>query len=124
MCIRDRLKRYASYLALPLAHLINQSIGLGIVPDLMKIVKVIPIFKSGSSQDMTNYRPISTLTSFSKILEKIVHKRLYDFLDVNQILYANQFGFRRNHSTALAILETIDRISESMDCLLYTSDAA
>ena len=81
----------------------------------MKIAKVIPIFKTGSSQDMTNYRPISTLTSFSKILEKIVHKRLYDFLDANQILYDNQFGFRRNHSTALAVIETIDRISESMD---------
>src|ERR1043165_2351004 len=109
------LIRYASYLALPLAHLINQSITLGIVPDLMKIAKVIPIFKTGSSQDMTNYRPISTLTSFSKILEKIVQKRLYDFLDTNQILYDNQFGFRRNHSTALAVIENIDQISETMD---------
>ncbi len=58
----------------PLTHLFNLSLVSGIVPDDMKISKVVPIFKSGDKTKFTNYRPISILPTFSKILEKIVAK--------------------------------------------------
>ena len=65
-------------------------------PNLLKIVKVIPIHKGGSTQDVSNYRPISLLSIFDKIIEKLMHKRLYNFLMEHNILYQNQFGFRKN----------------------------
>ena len=60
---------------LPLAYITNLSFSNGKYPDLLKIVKVIPIHKGGSTQDINNYRPISLLSIFDKIMEKLVHKR-------------------------------------------------
>ena len=70
----------------PLVHIFNLSIMTGIVPIKMKIAKVVPIFKKGDPQLLNNYRPISLLTSFSKILEKIVYTRTIKFLNRNIIL--------------------------------------
>ena len=81
----------------------------------MKTAIISPIFKTGDCLELKNYRPISKLNCFSKILEKAMYKRIYDFLSVNQILYEKQFGFRKNHSTNLAIIEVLDNISEAMD---------
>ena len=66
----------------------------------MKIAKVIPIFKKGSELAVENYRPISLLPVFSKILERLIHKQLSSFLDECNVLYEKQFGFRSHHSTA------------------------
>ena len=66
---------------LPLAHIINMSFVTGVYPELLKIVKVIPIHKGGFTQDVNNYRPISLLSIFDKIIEKLLHKRLYNFLE-------------------------------------------
>ena len=74
---------------------------------LLKIAKVIPIFNNKSPEQYTNYRPISLLPSMSKILEKIVHKRLYNFLDMPNLLYNNQYGFRPKHSTIQAITHNL-----------------
>ena len=71
---------------LPLAYIINMSFVTGVYPDLLKIVKVIPIHKGGSSQDFNNYRPTSLLSIFDKIIEKLIQKRLYDFLKSNLAL--------------------------------------
>ena len=65
---------------LPLAYIINISFLTGVYPNLLKIVEVIPIHKGGSTQDVNNYRPISLLSIFDKIIEKLMHKRLYNFL--------------------------------------------
>ena len=65
----------------------------GEYPNLLKIVKVIPIHKGGSTQDVNNYRPIPLLSIFDKIIEKLMHKRLYNFFMEHNILYQNQFGF-------------------------------
>jgi hypothetical protein len=65
----------------------------------MKIAKVVPVFKSGNVNDINNYRPISLLCTFSKILEKIVANRLIKYLDLNNLISPNQFGFRAKHST-------------------------
>ena len=98
---------------LPLACIINSSFLTGECPDLLKIVKVIPI-QGASTQDMINYRPISLLSIFDKIIEKRIHKRLYSFLQEHNILYQNQFGFRKNHSTVYALVQIIEMIKESI----------
>ena len=74
-----------------------------------KVVKVIPFHKGGRKSDIKNFRPI-----FSKILEKVVHKRLYNFLQMNRLLSQTQFGFRKVHSTTHALLTLV----QSINCVL------
>ena len=81
----------------------------------MKIAKVIPVFKKGDSDIVSNYRPISLLSIFDKLLEKIVCTRVTNFLSLNDILYDYQFGFRKFHSTNLALIDVIDNILEHLD---------
>ena len=100
---------------LPLAHIINMSLITWVYPDLLKIAKVIPIHKCGSTQDSNNYRPISLLSIFDKIIEKLLHKRLYNFLEEHNILFHNQFGFRKNNSTINALVQITETIKESID---------
>ena len=69
---------------LPLAHIINMSLLTGVYPDLLKIAKIIPIHKGSSTQDINNYRPISLLSIFDKIIEKLIHKRLYSIDNGNK----------------------------------------
>ena len=102
-------------IVVPLCKLINLPFISGSFPDPLKIVKVIPIHKNGSTQDMTNYRPISLLSIFDKIMEKIMYKRLYHFLEDNNILYNKQFGFRKNNSTMDALIKITEQINESID---------
>ena len=64
---------------------------------------------------MNNYRPISLLSIFDKIIEKLMHKRLYNFLEENDILYEKQYGFRKNNSTIFALIEITEKIKESID---------
>jgi hypothetical protein len=103
------------YLAEPLSRLINSSFLSGIFPDSLKIAKVCPVFKNGEKSLFSNYRPISILPSFSKIYEKIISLRLMSFLEDKHILVDNQFGFRKNRSTFMAIMEMFDRISSAVD---------
>ena len=83
-------------------------------PKSLKIAKVIPIYKKDDPSQITNYRPISLLPSISKVLEKIVYKRLYSFLNQNNLLIPNQYGFRKNNSTDYAILQLCDKITDSL----------
>ena len=99
----------------PLKHIFNNSLQKGVFPDSMKIARVIPIFKTGDAQEFSNYRPVSILPQFSKILEKIFHNRLMSFLNDKQILYNGQFGFRKKHSTSMAILELVEEMTTAMD---------
>lgn len=109
------IKETAIEISNPLLHIFNLSISLGRVPDQLKIAKVIPVFKKGDPQLPGNYRPISLLSVFDKILEKIMYNRLYSHLQNNNILYKYQFGFRKNYSTSLALIEVIDNIYKNMD---------
>jgi hypothetical protein len=102
-------------IALPLTHIINQSLITGEVPKQMKIAKVIPIHKSGDNKVFNNYRPISILPAFSKILEKIVSNRLVSFLESNNLLYEHQYGFRAKRSTIHPILHFVYDIAEHND---------
>ena len=83
----------------PITHIFDLSLKKGIFPDKLKIARVTPIFKSGEKRFINNYRPISVLPCFSKILERIMYNRLYSFLVSNNILYEKQFGFQKEHST-------------------------
>ena len=91
------------------------SLKKGIVPKEFKLAKVTPIFKSGDPKVICNYRPISLLSIFDKLLERLVCNRLTDFLNRYNILYDYQFGFRKKHSTSLALIDTIDKIYEYLD---------
>ena len=109
------LKMIPDLTIIPLCRIINMSFITGVFPEILKIVKVIPVHKGGSTQDMNNFRPISLLSIFDKIMEKLLHKRLYDFLEKNNILFKNQFCFRKNNSTLFALLQITEKIGESID---------
>ena len=109
------LKKCSGSLLQPLTHLINCSLQSGIFPDELKLARVVPIFKAGDPAQVSNYRPISVLTTFSKIIEKIVYNHLLDILSKNEALYEYQFGFRPSHSTQQAIITLVDRITKSLD---------
>ena len=86
----------------------------------MEIVKVTPVFKEGGSADLSNYRPISLLSCFSKILERLMYNRLYKHLSNLKTLYPKEFGFQKSHSTDHALLQLVDQIYESFEHKEYT----
>ena len=96
-------------------HLCNLSFITGIVPKELKLAKVVPVFKSGANNEFTNYRPISVLCTLSKIYERLVYNRLINFLLKNDALYKYQFGFRDKHSTELALILLMDKITAAFD---------
>ena len=108
------VKHIGEVISVPLAHIINISFETGTFPDNMKIAKIIPLYKAGDEQVFTNYRPVSLLPQFSKILEKIFNNRLQSYIKNNNILYSGQYGFRPNHSTSLALMDLIENITSSM----------
>ena len=109
------LKDSASVIASPIAHIINLSLRTSTVPNLWKIAKICPIFKSGNSDLVENYRPISILPILSKLLEKSVHKQLYEYLESHKLISDCQFGFRKNRSTKLATMLFCDKIRKHVD---------
>jgi len=104
----------------PLTVICNKSLDSGIFPDSMKSAKVIPVYKSDDKLLVSNYRPISVLPIFSKILEKIVYSRLESFIAKHNIFCENQFGFREKHSTYMALLNIIDQITEQLDSKAFS----
>jgi hypothetical protein len=98
-----------------LFHIFNLSIQSGIVPDKLKIAKITPIFKTGDNTIMSNYRPISVLPVFSKLLERIMYERLIKYLTKNKLLYNKQIGFKKNHSTDHAVINLTNYISDGFN---------
>ncbi|KAJ2954869.1 hypothetical protein O0L34_g3187 [Tuta absoluta] len=91
-------------LVYPLTELTNQSFNEECFPDKLKIAKIKPFLKKDGKKDNVNdYRPIALLPIFSKIIEKVITKRMYSFLEKYKLLNKNQFGFRKHHSTSLAV---------------------
>ena len=109
------LKEVFQYIVKPYTYICNLSFKNGIFPDGMKLAKVVPLFKSGDKNSFNKYRPVSLLSQFSKILEKLFDKRLQSFIDKYEILSSSQYGFRSNCSTSLALMELIEEISSSLD---------
>ena len=87
----------------------------GVFPSVLKTAKVVPVFKKDSKLDYSNYRPISLLSNVEKILEKLMYKRLYTFLNSNNIIYNLQFGFRQQYSTSHALVNITENIRKALD---------
>ncbi len=110
------LKKIINFIAVPLCHIINRSFLTGVIPVQLKIAKVLPICKlkpsdAGDKSLPTNYRPISLLPIFSKILEKIVANKLNDFLLENEILFKHQYGFQAKKSTLHPIMHLLNELA-------------
>ena len=93
----------------------NQSISERKFPVAMKKAEVIPLYKGKDQDQVVDYQPISLLVTISKILEKIIYKRVYDFLEKEKILYNSQYGFRSKHSCEQAILELTGKILQAKE---------
>ena len=99
----------------PLTAIFNLSLSTGKVPDNLKIAKVIPIHKKDDKEIFSNYRPVSVLPCFSKILERLAFNRCTKFIENNKILNAKQFGFRAHHSTSMARMQVVDKINDAVE---------
>ena len=98
-----------------LSKIFNMCITSGKHPDKLKLAHALPIFKKGSRLLVSNYRPISLLSNLNKILEKIMHQRIYAFLEKYEILYELQFGFRAGYSTTHALIHMTETIRSALD---------
>ena len=95
----------------PLTHVINRSLLTGIIPKDLKLAKVIPIYKSSSREELKNYRPVSLLPAFSKILEKFVFNKITSYMNNTNLFYEHQYGFRAGHSTIHPIIDLLNTCS-------------
>ena len=84
------------------------------------MAKIVPIFKAEDNTNANNYRPISLLSNFNRIFEKLVHSRMESFIEQNDILSPSQYGFRKAHSTQHAILDIVSTIQKNMDKRLFS----
>lgn len=109
------LKRYKKLLVPPMTYLFNLCLSTGVFPLYFKKAIVHPIHKGGNRNCVNNYRPIAVLPSISKILERIINKRLIKYLEEKNLLSPNQFGFRRNKSTNDAVLNLTGHIVKNID---------
>ena len=98
-----------------LSDIFNMSFSTGQFPSVLKIAKVIHIYKKQSKVDYTNYRPTSLLSNIEKIIEKLIYKRLSNFLDINNLIYSLQFSFRPKYSTTHALINHTESITQSLD---------
>ena len=96
------IKYTSEIIAIPLRYICQLSLIEGCFPNELKIAKIIPLYINGEKSQFNNYRPISLLPLFSKILERLVYDRLYAFLGKYRMLYSLQFGFRKKHATYMA----------------------
>ena len=99
----------------PLCKIINTSFRMGVFPDALKIANVIPVFKNGSTQEVNNYRPISLLSFLDRMIERLMHSSLYNFLEQHKILYSRQFGFLKQKSTTHSLHDITEKIKTSID---------
>ena len=109
------MKNVKESIKTPLTHICNKSFISGLFPFEMKIANVVPIFKSGDDMVFSNYRPVSVLPVFSKLLEQLMYNRLICFINDNKLLYDYQFGFQKGKFTYMAMVILIEKISEALD---------
>lgn len=108
------LKKIMELIAVPLSNLFNLCFSIGLFPDVLKVAKVIPIFKKGDISVLNNYRPISIIPIIGKLLEILIKNRLLYYFESNNLFNHSQFGFRKNCSTAKAVSKVVRNL---VDCL-------
>ena len=99
----------------------NTSVLVGIFPKKLKLAKVVPVFKNGDDTDPNNYRPISLLSIFNRIFERLMYKRLKSFFEINGLFYESQYGFREKHSSQHALIDVVNRIQNNMDKGMFST---
>ena len=104
-----------------LANTLNKCVIQGYFPYELKAGCITPIFKSGDRKDVKNYRPVCSLSPFSKIFERIIYNRMYSFLEKNDILSSSQHGFRKKHSTESALINYINNINKGLNNSEYVA---
>ena len=114
------LKGITSGISTPLSILINKSLTEGIFPTEMKKADTIPLYKNKDKNDKNNYRPISLLLTLSKVLEKVMYKRTYNFLNNSGQFFNSQYGFRTGHSCQEAIADLVGEIARNNDMGYHT----
>ena len=117
------LKTYSKSLSKPLSELINLSFAQAKFLTILKIAKVMPIHKQGDKSECDNYRPLSLISNISKLLEKLVHERLYSFLEKEKLLFEGQYGFRNKRSTTDALTNITERMRDACDKGYYACGA-
>ena len=114
--IPPKVIKWAPHLFAPILHVLyNKCLHMGYYPSNMKIARVVPIHKEDDKNNVNNYRPISVLTQFNRIFERILAKRLMNFFEANNIISSKQFGFLKKHSTEHAILDLKEFIMENLN---------
>lgn len=109
------LKSVRVEISTPLSHIFNLSLDKGVFPEALKCTRTVPVFKQGSKGSCDNYRPISLVKTFSKILEKIVALKLTNHLDINKLLYKHQYGFQRNKHTEHNLINLLSYVSSAIN---------
>lgn len=100
-------------ISIPITHIVNRSLQTGIFPDGLKCAKVIPIYKASDKSQMNNYRPVSLLSAFSKLIERIMYNKLMKYFNFHKLLYEHQYGFRAKHSTIHPIIHLLNHCAEA-----------
>jgi len=103
-----------------LSNIFNSCFNRGIYPDTMKLAEIIPIYKKRDHEKTTNYRPISLLSQFNKIFEKLFYVHIYSYGIKFDLLSDCQFGFRKNSSTTLEMTKIYDELLNNMNQGLYS----
>ena len=109
------LKAIKNELVMPLCMIFNESLSQGIFPTCMKVAEVVPLFKHKDRREKSNYRPISLIMTLSKLLEKLVYKQVYMFLNATNQLYCSQYGFRTGYSCNQAVCELVGEIAKNTE---------
>lgn len=109
------LKAIKSHISPILQVIFNKCISQSVWPSALKTAEIVPIFKSGDSKLVTNYRPISLISNIAKVFEKLIHSRLYNFIIKHKRINPNQYGFLRNTGTTNALNNVTDKILKLID---------
>ena len=109
------LKIVSDVVVTPITHLANLSFLQGVFPQDLKFALICPIYKAKDPMIFSNYRPISLLSLFSKILERLMYNRLLEFLNKHNISNKYQFGFRNMHSTFMALITLLENLRNALD---------
>lgn len=109
------IRRVAHLLKYSFKIIYNKSLSTGIIPEQVNVSLITPIHKNEDETLFSNYRPIAVLPFFSKLLEKLMYKRLINFSEKHRIFYNDQYGFCRNHSTEMAITTMTAKITEAIE---------
>lgn len=119
-CSAQLLKRSCDIISSVLANFLNKSVSLGAYPSKLKMSKVIPVYKADDKKDACNYRPISLLSNFNRIFEKVMYNRMKVFIQKTPTIIFIPIRFRQGYSTEHAILDVVEFISTNMDKIIFS----